>query len=53
MLEVRGEGLDVGNDDECVVFVLELYPVRQRAHIMPEMKRSGRPVAREYSFLRQ
>jgi len=44
MLKVVGQRLHIRDQDVGIVLVLQPYAVLQRAHIMAEMKLSGRSV---------
>ena len=41
VLVVRGEGVQVGDDEEAVVFVLQAYPVLQRTVVVAEVQGAG------------
>ena len=45
-----GQGVQIGNDEETLVFVLKTDPVGDGAYVVPQMKAAGRPVAGKYSF---
>ena len=51
VVEVVGQRLHVGQQDVAVVFVLQAHAVGQRADVVPQVQRAGRPVAGQYSFL--
>ena len=51
VVEVGRQHLDVGEDDERVVLVLQLHPVGNRADIVAQMQRPGRPVAGQNPLL--
>ena len=47
VIETCREHVVVGDKKECVVRVLELHPVRERADVVPDMQRPSRSIARE------
>ena len=47
LLGTGGKGMHVGDDEEALVAVLQLDTVLDAAHVMPDVQRSGGPVAGE------
>ncbi len=43
------EEVVVRHEDERLELGLEANPVGERSHIVPKVKRSGRPITREHS----
>src|SRR3989304_5170180 len=42
--------MDIGQNNICVIFVLELYPVFQRTNVMTNMQLASRSISRQNSL---